>query len=75
VARSGVSDDFADFNAVDGDCVARRRVRSDPFRRRLRVLFGIEDDHRSAGARSRSCEASWVCGNAPDAVRGEWQCP
>jgi hypothetical protein len=45
-----VPDDFADLDAVNRDGVARRRVRPDPFRRRLRGLFGFEEDHPSAGA-------------------------
>jgi hypothetical protein len=50
VRASRVPDDFADLDAVDGDRVACRRVRLDPFRRRLRGLFGFEDDHPCAVA-------------------------
>jgi len=47
---SGVPDDLADLDAVDGDRVASRRVRPDLFRGCPRGLLGFEDDYPSAGA-------------------------
>src|SRR6187200_3337274 len=48
--ESGVPDDLADLDAVDGDRVASRRVRPDLLRRCPRGLLGFEDDHPSTGA-------------------------
>ena len=49
---SDALDDFADLNRVDRDRALRRRVRPKLLDRCLRLLFGFEGQHPSAGAPS-----------------------
>jgi hypothetical protein len=60
---SGVPDDLADLDAVDGDRVTGRRVRPDLFRRRPRRLLGFENDYPRPAPSSRltsSGDEAWA---------------